>query len=123
MHNSGFPSSSARTPRRFVNPHNPGFQTTNTPSQIDCDKLAILCGYKNAQTARAMISYKRKQMRTEQLAAVVNKVVKSRERVPVVKTESASAAGVGKVVRKRKDAPAGDGATPKRRGVKKEEPE
>lgn len=70
-----------------------------------------------------MISYKRKQMRPAQPAAAVNKVVKSRGRVPVVKTESTGAALVEKEVRKRKDAPAGDGATPKRRGVKKEEPE
>lgn len=56
-------------------------------------------------------------------AVAVNKVVKSRERVPVVKTESTGAALVGKEVRKRKDAPASDGVTPKKRGVKKEEPE
>lgn len=70
-----------------------------------------------------MICYKRKQMRPERPAAAVNKVVKSRERVPVVKAESSDAVLVGKEVRKRKDAPASDGATPKSRGVKKEEPE
>lgn len=68
-----------------------------------------------------MISYKRKQMRPEQPAAAVNKVVKSRERAPAVKTESTDAVLGEKGGRKRKDAPAEDGALLKRRGVKKEE--
>lgn len=61
----------------------------NNVCQIDFDRLAALCGYKNANTARTMISYKRRQMRpadTEKMPTV--KGVPQGGRLPAIKKES-----------------------------------